>query len=1030
MTMKFLSHFGPFVEAVFPSGRSCRVGLISVCALAAAGRARRSLGLACLAAFCVVGPAPAQSPLTGKIIGRIFNPATREYVRHAEVTIAGTNLAVFSEDDGSYVLSNVPAGDVTVSVSYTGYDRAASSFVLPAGQTATRDFDLKGSTFRSGVTATPGAGDGVVRLDKFQVSTEREGNAKAIMEQRAALNMKNVVASDNFGDVTGGNIGEFMKYIPGIVIDYNNADARAVRISGLDPKYAAVSIDGMRMASAASASFGGTSRQFEFEQASITSIESIEVNKTLTASMDADAPAGTLNLRSKNAFERKGREITVQASLTANPYDFTLSRTPSPGDGRHRKIRPGLVLTYADSFNGRFGLQLSLSANSLYNEQVALTQTIDNTNVARGPVINLLTFRDNPKITTRAAFGLNLDYKITPRLIFSLRTAGSHLNDEINARTVTFRAATAQIDPASTLTHLIAQPTANLNTRLEQNIGHSHKFNETVTATPKLEYKLIDLSVTASGGYSRSKTHYEDLRSGYFTGAINRLTRMSWDARRSSPTSTDWQLTQLSGPAWTDLANYNRGDPNPNNLGSAARIGRSQVFLGYLDVKKTFTLGLPFTLQAGVKTRLTTYGLNRTGSLTWTYVGPSGNQLSPGTVMIPHPEPGLFDSKQGDNLAAMNIPIPNTTEMLKLSRAHPEYFVENEFGNFNLVNTTGRAVKEQVDARYLEANTRWNRLRLNLGVREERTRTVGRTFDVLPTALVRAAGYTANTIPFVTYQYRNFEKRNKYGGYENLFFSGGARYAPLKNLNLQLAASQSIGRPDYNNLAGVIVINETNFTVQIPNPELKPETSNKYFASLQYFIEPAGTLSVSTYQLAVKNMGTANTQISAEAAGYADDPEYVGYRFLRPTNLDGVRKIKGVEVEYSQQLVFLPGFARGFSVFGSVSRAVPDTKLAAVVPKAANGGIRFSNHKFNLQLRATWASARITSIAATQTQWQYERLMFDVSGGYKLSQTYEVTLSGRNIANAPIRAFVNEPGLLLSNQEYGAVWTLGIRGRF
>ena len=967
---------------------------------------------------------------TGRIVGRIFNPGTQEYVRHAEVAVEGTNIVAFSDDDGSFVLSNVPAGDVTVTVTYTGYDKAVSKVVLQPGQTATREFELKGSTFRPAPPATPGLAESVVQLAKFEVSSEREGNAKAIMEQRAALNMKSVVASDSFGDVTGGNIGEFMKYLPGIVIDYNNADARAVRISGLDPKYAAVSIDGMRMATAASASFGGTSRQFEFEQASITSIESIEVNKTLTASMDADAPAGTMNLRSKNAFERKGREITAQASLTANPYEFNIARTPSPGDGLHRKIRPGLIFTYADSFGGRFGIQLSLSANSLFNEQVALLQTIDNTIAARGPVINLLTFRDNPKITTRAAFGLNLDYKITPSLVFSLRTAGSHLNDEINARTLTFRAATAQIDPSSTLTHLIALPTANINTRLEQNIGQSHKFNETATYTPKLEYKLNDLVLTASGGYSRSKTHYEDMRSGYFTAAINRLTRMSWDARRSSPDSTDWQLKQLSGPAWTDLANYNRVDANPNNIGSAARIGKSQVFLGYLDAKKTFSLGLPIVLQTGVKSRLTTYDLNQTGTLTWTYVGASGNQLSPGTVMIAHTEPGLFDSKQGDNMAAMNIPIPNTTEMLKLYRAHPEQFVENEIGNFNIRNTTGRGVKEQVDAGYVEANTRWQRLRLNLGVRDEKTRTVGRTFDVLPNALVRAAGYTANTIPYITYQYRNFEKRNKYGGYENLFFSGGAKYALTKNLNLQLAASQSIGRPDYNNLAGVIAINETNLTVQVPNPDLKPETSNKYFASVQYFIEPAGTVSVSTYQLEVKNMGTANTQISAEAAGYADDPEYVGYRFLRPTNLDGVRKIKGVEVEYSQQLVFLPGFARGFSIFGSVSRAVPDTPLAAVVPKAANGGVRFSNHKFNLQVRATWASARITSVAATQTQWQYERLMFDVSGGYKLSQTYELTLSGRNITNAPIRAYINSPGLFLSNQEYGAVWSLGIRGRF
>ncbi len=56
--------------------------------------------------------------------------------------------------------------------------------------------------------------------------------------------------------------------------------------------------------------------------------------------------------------------------------------------------------------------------------------------------------------------------------------------------------------------------------------------------------------------------------------------------------------------------------------------------------------------------------------------------------------------------------------------------------------------------------------------------------------------------------------------------------------------------------------------------------------------------------------------------------------------------------------------------------------------------------------------------------------MFDVSGGYKLNQTYDVTLSGRNIGNSPIRGYTNEPGILRIHQNYGAVWTLGIRGRF
>ncbi|MBI5769135.1 MAG: TonB-dependent receptor [Verrucomicrobia bacterium] len=988
--------------------------------------ARRFTALACwlLAAVC----AHAQSAATGRITGRVFNPATQEFVRNAEVSVAGTDIVAFSDADGSYLLPNVPAGAVTVAVAYTGYERATATLNVAAGATATRDFELRGATFSSAAAGAKSAGE-IVQLEKFVVSNEREGNAKAIMEQRAALNMKSVVAADNFGDITGGNVGEFVKYLPGVVLDYVDADARAVRLGGLDPKYAGVSIDGMRMASAASAVFTGATRQFEFEQSSITSIESIEINKTLTASLDADAPAGSMNMRSKNAFERKGREITFTTTLTANPYDLTTARTPGPGDGEHRKIRPGFVFTYADSFQQRFGVQLSLSHNSLYNEQAGITHTYDFATANRAPVINNLTFRDNPKITTRAAFGLNLDYKILPGLVASLRTQGSHFDDEINARQVIFRANTADIDPASTFTNIITRPTANANTRLETIIGHSDKWNDTATYSPKLEFKRNDLLLTLGGGYSRSRTHYEDRRSGYWATTNNRVTRMSWTATRSNTRDGGWQIRQLTGRPWNDIASFNRDDANANNIGTSERTGRSQVWQGYFDAKKAFNLGIPVIVQAGVKSRLTVYDLWKTGALTWTFVGPARSQLAATTQMAIHTYP-VFDPRQGDNVPSLGIPIANATLMYRLFQSDPGQFTENAVGNFTALNASPRAVKEQVDAGYVEFNTRWRQLRLNLGARRERTRTIGRVFDLIPNRLVTAAGYTAGTIPFVTYQYRGFERSNRYGGYEHTFFSGGAKYSITKNLVAQLSASQSIGRPDYNNLAGALTINDTNFTVSLPNPDLKPETSDKFFAGLQYYIEPAGTLSVSAYRLNVKNMGTSNTQITAEQAGLADDPEYVGYTFFQPTNLSGTRKIKGLEVEYSQQLVFLPGWARGFSVFGSLTRAIPDLSLVSVVPKAVNGGLRYSNHKFNLQLRTTWASARLTSIAATQTQWQTERIMFDVSGGWKLGPRYEVTLSGRNILNSPITGFVNQPGLMRTNFFYGAVWTLGLRGRW
>jgi hypothetical protein len=81
-------------------------------------------------------------------VGRIFNPATQQYVRHAEVAVDGTNLAAFSGDDGAYLLSNVPVGEAAVSVTYTGYHLAVGKVAVQAGQMATRDFDFRLSIVR------------------------------------------------------------------------------------------------------------------------------------------------------------------------------------------------------------------------------------------------------------------------------------------------------------------------------------------------------------------------------------------------------------------------------------------------------------------------------------------------------------------------------------------------------------------------------------------------------------------------------------------------------------------------------------------------------------------------------------------------------------------------------------------------------------------------------------------------------------------------------------------------------------------
>lgn len=58
------------------------------------------------------------------------------------------------------------------------------------------------------------------------------------------MNVKNVMSADNFGDMSEGNVGEFLKYLPGIAIDYVETDTRAARMGGMDAKYGYVTLDG------------------------------------------------------------------------------------------------------------------------------------------------------------------------------------------------------------------------------------------------------------------------------------------------------------------------------------------------------------------------------------------------------------------------------------------------------------------------------------------------------------------------------------------------------------------------------------------------------------------------------------------------------------------------------------------------------------------------------------------------------------------------------------------------------------------
>src|SRR6185369_17230239 len=109
--------------------------------------------------------------------------------------------------------------------------------------------------------------------------------------------------------------------------------------------------------------------------------------------------------------------------------------------------------------------------------------------------------------------------------------------------------------------------------------------------------------------------------------------------------------------------------------------------------------------------------------------------------------------------------------------------------------------------------------------------TAGQPGQVATTTGAPAAGF-ASTTPGILYQYNNGKQGRRHGSYDNWFLSGGAKYDFTRKLVGQIAFSEAVLRPDYGNLAGATTVNDTALTVTVPNAQMKPEQSTKYYAGL------------------------------------------------------------------------------------------------------------------------------------------------------------------------------------------------------
>jgi iron complex outermembrane receptor protein len=966
----------------------------------------------------------------GAVQGRILNTVTGEYIRNADVRVAGTNMVARSGGDGRFRFTGVPAGDVTVVVSYTGLEESRATISVVPGQTATQDFELKARSY--------GASD-KDEAQTITVSARRGGQAAAIMERRASVNAKTVVSADNYGFQTMGDVGEFLKSMPGISLDYTEVDATAVRIGGLDPKYSTFTIDGARLATATSNNNSG--RQNSFEQMSITGIESIELNNTLTASMDADSPGGNINLRSKYAFERKKRQLTLQVGAVGTS-DSGFSRTYFPDDRKHARIFPSFQFGYADVFlDGRLGIAVNAShyANFVQQDRV---QT-DWSYLPGGRIIPYqLMYRPGPKFTHREAINLAADYKFTDQLALSLRGTYSFYDVEyFNQYTyLIFGTTTAsQATPDSTSTHIVVNPSGT-STRLNTQYSHRYAGTPAYLFAPKLEYRGDTWEATLRGSYSTSEFNFRDNSKGFFQRDDSWLTRIGFTLDRPSEDSHVWTLAQTAGRPWGDPTSYNRDDDIGNNVRTSESNASDKMYGGALDLKRKLSIGsAEVLLLAGGGLRKNDWRTNEGAYRQFQYVGPTGDltQKAPEAV-IPYTQDyqfGIIGFDAG-NLNAQNWRADSNYATYDIFAEHPEYFVPDTVGNLKRQLDNDKRIQEEITAAYAEAQARLGRAKFDIGLRYEKTKTAARVADILPARQVTAAGLSINTVAGLLYQYNNGTFSTRRGNYDDWFLSGGVKYDFTKHLVGQVAFSQSILRPDYGNLGGVVAVNDDTLTVSVPNTQLKPEHSTKYYASLQYYLEPSGIIALSAFRLDIKDMQVTGLTVNAEDVGYNPN-DYAGYIFRSAQNAPGVSTNDGLTAEYDQQLTFLPGALKGFGLRASYTRVKADGVRLNLPKDSANWGIRYSFGPADIQLTGNYQSTyRTSALGNTPTTanngilYHADRTLWNISASMKLARGVDLVVAGRNIFNAPDVIYSNVQSRVQQYTIYGSLWNASIRAVF
>lgn len=950
--------------------------------------------------------APLTALADGAIAGTVKDAERGDLLQGASVRIMPGGLETVTDRTGEFFFPRISAGSYTLEASYLGRATKTSTVTVVDGKTARVD------------TAV---GESAVVMEAFHVESIREGQARAINQQLTSATIKNIISADAIGNLPDRTVGEALGRLPGV----NVVDDSFASVRGTPAKHNSVTLDGERLTTSGNdlytTSTTDDTRAVDLSLIPSELVGGIEVTKALTADMDVDSFGGTINLVTRSAFELKQRSVNGKAEYLHNSF-------------RHK---PGWAgsLTYMDVLNAArtFGVSATLTyrqeernTNSYefaYYDAGAIPVGTSGSGTAAGiPAVGdqgleEMDTRLNYKDTQKLGAVLNFDWKLSDKTELHWRTFYERTEEDAGRFRTRIRALSRW--NASSTAQLQSGQQARLVNLHEDGSGDQHALRlgldgETQLANGSLKYgvKYGDSRQTAS----RDRYIFD------MPGSTERR-RYSWTIDRRDPVLPIATVTHIATGQNGLLADL-----------SDRRLSSIRLHSGDDDARD-LTANLDYSFNQTLGERRIAWKFGAKDRSKDRKARPSVRDFAPpaGAEPLYSNFSVVFEPR---NLLEGNQPTMGPYVSL---REVMEYFNRNRStfaaaSGSEIVRVEARKydVSEDILAGYGMASTRLNKLEAIAGLRWEQTKT---SYHWLadPTGPSRGGNRYDDLYPSLLFNYR---------------FN--------RNFVARLAYTRTLSRPNYGDLVPYRVLSDTQSEsgigglapddypetnkVFLGNSKLKAQQSGNYDLSLEYYIPPAGVISVGLFRKDLKDV--------IFRSQWKDAADPLTLYFQERNGSSG--KVEGVEISWQQALTFLPGllgnlgvninatFIEGSSVLEELQPGTTSTFrplrvdfLPEQPEKVFNTQVWWEKYGFTARVAVNHVSEFVrTSGGRTSFSINNDATRWDASLAYRINRNFTVYVEGKNLTEEATRWYATTPNRPEDYAFAGAAYSGGIKFRF